>query len=317
MTYKHLSPAERYQIYALMKAGLNQTEIALILNRHRSTISRELDRNSGQKGYRPKQAQLLADHRAEGSRNAPKVADETLQVAAHFLRQEWSPEQVASVVPVSHETLYQYVYADKSRGGDLWRSLRCQKKKRKRYASGRDRRGQIPNRRSIHERPAEVETRQTVGHWEGDTIIGAGHQGAIVSIIERKSGLAVLAKVAHKTAAAVSQAIIDRLKPYAARVSTLTYDNGKEFADHARIDAELGSTGYFADPFASWQRGTNENTNGLVRQYIPKKRPLSTITDEELKMIEDKLNFRPRKRLGFRTPYQVFHESLNRVALRP
>ena len=182
---------------------------------------------------------------------------------------------------------------------------------------GRDRRGQIPNRRSIHDRPAEVETRQTVGHWEGDTIIGAGHQGAIVSIIERKSGLAVLAKVEHKTAAAVSQAIIDRLKPYAVRVSTLTYDNGKEFADHARIDAELGSTGYFADPFASWQRGTNENTNGLVRQYIPKKRPLSTITDEELKMIEDKLNFRPRKRLGFRTPYQVFHESLNRVALRP
>ena len=317
MTYKHLSPAERYQIYALMKAGLNQTEIALILNRHRSTISRELDRNSGQRGYRPNQAQLLADRRAEGSRNAPQVAAEIFQVAAHFLRQEWSPEQVSSVVPVSHETLYQYVYADKSRGGDLWRSLRCQKKKRKRYASGRDRRGQIPNRRSIHDRPAEVETRQTVGHWEGDTIIGAGHQGAIVSIIERKSGLAVLAKVEHKTAAAVSQAIIDRLKPYAVRVSTLTYDNGKEFADHARIDAELGSTGYFADPFASWQRGTNENTNGLVRQYIPKKRPLSTITDEELKMIEDKLNFRPRKRLGFRTPYQVFHESLNRVALRP
>jgi len=317
MTYKHLSPAERYQIYALMKAGLNQTEIALILNRHRSTISRELDRNSGQRGYRPNQAQLLADLRAEGSRNAPKVADETLQVAAHFLLQEWSPEQVSSVVPVSHETLYQYVYADKARGGDLWRSLRCQKKKRKRYASGRDRRGQIPNRRSIHERPAEVETRRTVGHWEGDTIIGAGHQGAIVSMIERKSGLAVLAKVEHKTAAAVSQAIIDRLKPFAARVATLTYDNGKEFADHARIDAELGSTGYFADPFASWQRGTNENTNGLVRQYIPKKRPLSTVTDEELKMIEDKLNFRPRKRLGFRTPYQVFHESLNRVALRP
>lgn len=317
MTYKHLSPAERYQIYALMKAGLNQTEIALILNRHRSTISRELDRNSGQRGYRPNQAQLLADRRAEGSRNAPQVAAETFQVAAHFLRQEWSPEQVSSVVPVSHETLYQYVYADKSRGGDLWRSLRCQKKKRKRYASGRDRRGQIPNRRSIHDRPAEVETRQTVGHWEGDTIIGAGHQGAIVSIIERKSGLAVLAKVEHKTAAAVSQAIIDRLKPYAVRVSTLTYDNGKEFADHARIDAELGSTGYFADPFASWQRGTNENTNGLVRQYIPKKRLLSTVTDEELKMIEDKLNFRPRKRLGFRTPYQVFHESLNRVALRP
>jgi len=301
----------------LMKAGHNQLEIAQILGRHRSTISREIDRNSGLKGYRPKQAQEFAMQRAEGSRNAPRVPKSTLQVAAYFLREDWSPEQVASVVPVSHETLYQYVYADKAQGGDLWRSLRCQKKKRKRYASGRDRRGQIPNRRSIHERPAEVETRQRVGHWEGDTIIGAGHQGAIVSMIERKSGLAVLAKVAHKTAAAVSHAIIDRLKPYAGRVTTLTYDNGKEFADHARIDAELGSTGYFADPFSSWQRGTNENTNGLVRQYIPKKRLLSTVTDEELKMIEDKLNFRPRKRLGFRTPHQVFHESLNRVALRP
>ncbi len=136
-------------------------------------------------------------------------------------------------------------------------------------------------------------------------------------MIERKSGLAVLAEVKHKTADAVSQAIIDRLKPFADVVETLAYDNGKEFAEHARIDAELGSTGYFADPFSSWQRGTNENTNGPVRQYIPKKRLLFAVTDEELKMIEDKLNYRPRKRLGFRTPHQVFHESMNRVVLRP
>ena len=316
MSYKHLSQNERYQIYALMKAGHNQLEIAQILGRHRSTISREVDRNSGLKGYRPKQAQELACQRAEGSRNAPRVPEATLQVAAYFLRQDWSPEQVAGLVPVSHETLYRFIYADKAQGGTLWRSLRCQKKKRKRYAGGRDRRGQMPNRRSIHDRPAAVETRSRVGHWEGDTVIGAAHKHAIVTVVERKSGFAVLSKVENKTSEAVSQAIIDRLKPYAARVITLTYDNGKEFADHARIDAELDSTGYFADPFASWQRGSNENFNGLLRQYIPKKRPLSTVTDAELKMIEDKLNFRPRKRLGFRTPYQVFHESLNRVALR-
>lgn len=206
------------------------------------------------------------------------MAAEILQIAPHFLRQEWSPEQISSVALVSHETLYQYVYADKARGGDLWRSLRFLKKKRNRYAGVRD-------PRSMHERPAEVEARQTLVHWESNTIFVAGHQCAILSMIERKSGLAVLAKVEHKTTAAVTQAINDRLKPFAARVDTLSYDNRKEFADHARIDIELGSTGHFADLFASWQRGTNENTNGLVRQYIPKKRLLSTVTDEELIMI--------------------------------
>lgn len=299
-----------------MKAGQTQTEIAQILGRHRSTISREIGRNSGLKGYRPKQAQEMCAQRSECSRNAPRVEPQLLQIAAHFLRLDWSPVQVTSKVPVSHETIYRFIYADKAQGGTLWHHLRCQKQRKKRYASGRDRRGQIPNRRSIHDRPQCVETRSQVGHWEGDTIIGAQHKGAIVSVVERTSGFTVLNKVEKKTAAAVSQAIIDRLKPYQARVRTLTYDNGKEFADHGRIDEALGSTGYFADPFASWQRGSNENLNGLVRQYIPKKRPLSTVTAEELQMIEDKLNFRPRKRLGFRTPHEVFHESLNRVALR-
>jgi transposase, IS30 family len=316
MTYKHLSQNERYQIYALLEAGHNQMQIAHILGRHRSTISREVSRNSGFVGYRPRLAQELSIRRSERSRNAPRVPEATLRIAAYFLRQDWSPEQVAGFVPVSHETLYRYIYTDKAQGGSLWRGLRCQKKKRKRYAGGRERRGQLPNRRSIHDRPASVETRSCVGHWEGDTVIGAAHKHAIVTVVERKSGFAVLAKVENKTSEAVSQAIINRLKPYVARVTTLTYDNGREFADHARIDDELNSTAYFADPFASWQRGSNENFNGLLRQYIPKKRPLSTVTDEELKMIEDKLNFRPRKRLGFKTPHQVFHESLNRVALR-
>jgi transposase, IS30 family len=158
MSYKHLSQNERYQIYALMKAGHNQLQIAQILGRHRSTISREVDRNSGSKGYRPKQAHETACQRAESSRIAPRVPEATLQVAAYFLRQDWSPEQVAGLVPVSHETIYRLIYVDKALGGTLWCSLRCQKKKRKRYAGGRDRRGQLPNRRSIHDRPAAVET---------------------------------------------------------------------------------------------------------------------------------------------------------------
>jgi len=172
------------------------------------------------------------------------------------------------------------------------------RRRRKRYGSGRDRRGQIPNRWPIGTRPAVVEARSRVGHWEGDTVIGAGHKQAIVSLVERKSGLAILAKVSNKTAELVSQAIIDRLSPMRDRVKTITFDNGKEFANHRVIDQALGSTAYFADPFASWQRGSNENLNGLLRQYIPKKRPLSTVTEKELNMIEHRLNSQPKKTTG-------------------
>jgi len=251
-----------------------------------------------------------------GSRNAKKVSVDTLKSAFDLVRQEWSPEQIAGTMNISHETVYRHVYADKDCGGKLFMHLRSQKKRRKRYASGRQRRGQIPNRRSIHERPAVVDLRLEVGHWEGDTVIGARHKQAIVTLVERKRGYAKLFKVSNKTAELVSAAMIESLKPFDGLVDTITLDNGKEFADHQRVDLELGSTIYFADPFASWQRGTNENFNGLLRQYIPKDRPLSTVTQEELKMIENKLNHRPRKRLGFKTPHEVFHESLNRVALR-
>jgi IS30 family transposase len=316
MTYTHLSQTERYQIYALMKAGQTQSEIAQILGRHKSTISREISRGCGRRGYRPRQAQNLSDERSQGSRNAREVDEQIVLEVRSLLALQWSPEQIASQLPISHETIYYKIYADKVKGGHLWRSLRCQKKRRKRYASGHDRRGQIPDRRSISERPDSIERRSHIGHWEGDTVIGAAHQHAIVTLVERKSGYAVVSKVNRKTSDQVSAAIVKRLKPLASRVKTITYDNGKEFAEHKFIDASLGSMSYFADPFASWQRGSNENYNGLLRQYIPKKRRLSTVTDEELKMIEDRLNHRPRKRLGFKTPHQVFHESLNRVALR-
>ena len=269
----------------------------------------------GAAGTAPEQAERLAQDRSVGSRNARRIEPDVLKAAFDRIAEQLSPEQVAAELPISHETLYQHIYADKAAGGALWRNLRCQKKRKKRYASGVERRGQIVGRRPIHERPANVELRRTVGHWEGDTVIGAGHKQAIVTLVERKSGYAVLMKVNHKTSELVSAAVIKKLEPIRDRVKTITFDDGKEFAEHARIDEALGSTTYFADPFSSWQRGSNENFNGLLRQYIPKKRPLSTVTDEELKMIERRLNNRPRKRLGFKTPNQVFHESLNRVAL--
>ena len=316
MTYKHLSQAERYQIHALMKAGHDQSQIAKLLDRHKSTISRELSRNTGSRGYRPKQACEMSADRAQHSRNAPTVEPWVREAACALLCIQWSPEQIASQLPISHETVYQHVYANKAQGGTLWKHLRCQKQKRKRYANGRDRRGQIPNRRPLSERPLHIEARRQVGHWECDTVIGASHKGAVVTMVERKSGYAVMAKVEKKTSELVSSAIVDKLQPMAARVKTLTFDNGKEFAGHAHIDQQLQSTAYFARPFASWERGSNENLNGLLRQYVPKKRAMSTVSDEEIRMIQNRLNNRPRKRLGFKTPAEVFHQSLKRVALR-
>jgi IS30 family transposase len=316
MNYTHLSQFERYQIYALLKAGHSLSEIATILGRHRSTIYREISRNSGLKSYRPRQAEMLASQRSERSRNAPKISRSLWQSVTELLEEKLSPEQISAQLGLSHETIYKHVYADKSLGGDLYRHLRCQKKRRKRYAGGRDRRGQIIGRRPISERPANIETRSQVGHWEGDTLIGKGHKHAIVSLVERKSGYAVLKKVSKKTSELVRSAIIKSLQPISEKVKTITFDNGLEFSQHAEIDKALKSKSYFADPFSSWQRGSNENLNGLVRQYIPKNRPLSTVTHDELAMIQDRLNNRPRKRLGFKTPNEVFQASFKSVALR-
>lgn len=314
--YKHLSREERYQIYSLMKAKHTPAQIARLLGRHRSTISREIERGHGQRGYRAEQACKKAQERSQGSRNAKRVQTWVWPEVAFYLGVQWSPEQIANKLPISHETVYQHVYADKANGGKLHQGLRSQKPRRKRHLCGRDRRGQIADRRPIGDRPAHIEARKQVGHWEGDTVIGAGHSQAVVTLVERKSGYAKIIKVANKTAELVSQAIEDALKPVSARVKTLTVDNGKEFAYHQKVDAVLNIQTFFADPYCSWQRGSNENFNGLLRQYIPKKRRMQTVTDEELAMIENRLNHRPRKRLGFKTPHEVFHASLNRVALR-
>jgi len=197
-----------------MKAGHDQTQITKLLDRHKSTINRELIRNTGSRGYRPKQACEFSAERAQNSRNAPNVEPWIREEACTLLRLQWSPEQISSKLPISHETLYQHVYADKAQGGALWKNLRCQKQKRKRYEGGRARRGQIPNRRPLSDRPLHIEDRHQVGHWECDTVIGASHKGAVVTMVERKSGYAVIAKVEHKTSERVSSAIVGNLKPF-------------------------------------------------------------------------------------------------------
>src|SRR6267143_501350 len=310
MNYKQLAREQRYQIYALKKAGQNQSQIALVVGCHKSTISRELRRNHGQKGYRPYQADELAfDRQCEAYRS--RIAWQTWQQVERLLRQQWSPEQIAGRLKlerqprVSHERIYLYVYADKRRGGTLHRHLRSQKKQRKRYG-GYIRRGQIPNRISIEQRPQIVASKGRFGDWEADTIVGARHQGGILSVVERKSKLTRLRKLESKRAAELKHTSIALLAPLAAKVHTITVDNGKEFCDHELIATGLQARIYFAHPYASWERGLNENTNGLVRQYFPKKYDFQRITDSDVERVEELLNNRPRKTLGYRTPYEVF-----------
>ena len=311
MNYTHLTQEERYQIYALKRAGHGQSEIADILNRSPSTISRELRRNGGERGYRPKQAHSLARERQAS--NARQIDEATWRIAQAKLREDWSPEQISHHVAISHETVYQRIYADKKAGGTLWRHLRCQKQRKKRYGKT-DRRGVIPNRQSIELRPLIVEERSRIGDWEADTIIGKNHKQAIVSLVERKSGFTLIRKVEHKTALAVSDVMTKLLRPHRSRVLTITSDNGREFAAHKTISKQLGASFYFAHPYASWERGTNENTNGLIRQYFPKNRDFTTITQREINMAMERLNNRPRKRLDYQTPSQLFFSS--RVALQ-
>jgi IS30 family transposase len=310
MNYTQLAREQRYQINILKKAGHNQTYIALLVGCHKSTISRELRRNRGQKGYRHHQAgELALDRQCEAYRS--RIAWQTWQLVERCLRQDWSPEQIAGWLKreqqptVSHEWIYLYVYANKRRGGTLHLHLRSQKKQRKRY-SGYIRRGQIPNRTSIDKRPKIVASKGRLGDWEADTIIGARHKGGILSAVERKSKLTRLRKLATKSATEMKDNTIELLAPLAAKVHTITVDNGKEFCEHELIAAGLQARIYFAHPYSSWERGLNENTNGLVRQYFPKKYAFSRISDSDLQRVEDLLNNRPRKTLGYRTPNEVF-----------
>jgi IS30 family transposase len=310
-TYTQLTQEQRYQIYALKKMGHNQTEIANCIGVDKSTISRELKRNQGQRGYRPKQAHHLAmSRRKKGQQH---IQARTWAIIDEKIGLDWSPEQISGwllkhhQIQVSHEWIYQYILRDKQAGGDLHKHLRCQKKRRKRYGS-RDRRGKLPNRRSIEERPEIVDQRHRIGDWEVDTMVGKGHHQAIVTLTERKSRLALLRKVDRRTAELVGDAVIGLLQPLVDYLHTITGDNGKEFAEHERIAQELDADFFFAHPYAAWERGANENMNGLVRQYIPKDRELDSVTNNELHQIMLKLNHRPRKCLDFMSPFEVFFE---------
>jgi IS30 family transposase len=312
-SYTQLTQAERYQIYVLRKAGHSPTEIAGMLGRCKSTVSRELTRNRGRRGYRPGQAQRLATARRK-ARDRRRIPAWVWQKIEALIRRDWSPEQIAGRlrleggIAVSHEWIYRRVYTDKRSGGDLHTHLRCRKMRRKRYGTY-DRRGRISGRISIDERPAIVESRRRIGDWEGDTVIGRAHLGALVTLVERKSAYTLIDRVDRKTAACVREAVVGRLAPHKERVHTITYDNGREFSEHARMAADLEAAVYFAHPYCSWERGVNENTNGLIRQYFPKHRDLTTVTGDELHHAMHRLNHRPRKNLEYQTPHEVFFQT--------
>jgi transposase, IS30 family len=323
MKYTHLSRDERYQIAALLLARKTPTQIAQQLKRNKSTISREIKRNGSSVFgcYRAHMACERAALRAPNSRNAKPVCPARLALALNYVRcEQWSPEQSAAKSGISHETLYRHIYADKAQGGDLWTHLRHKRRVRRHRARGHERRGRLPDIRPISQRPAHIEARARVGHFEIDSVVcgqrAGGKRGAIATMVERRTGYAVLALVHERTAYTMSRAMVKALQPMGRLLKTLTYDNGKEFALHAWVDEQLDTTGYFADPYSSWQRGTNENYNGLLRQYFPKGRNIETITVKELTLVQDKLNNRPRKRLRYKTPAQLLNKSLMRVALR-
>ena len=307
-TYTQLTYNQRYHIYTFLKAGFCQTEIAKAIGVHKSTISREIRRNRGKRGYRPKQAHQIAMGRQNKAKS--KIKAEEWRMIGKLIRLDWSPEQISDycrdnqIMHISHEWIYQYIYKDKKDGGSLWEHLRCRKKRRKRYGSY-EKRGQIPNRTSIEERPQVVRDRNRLGDWEADTIIGKGRKGAIVTLVDRKSRYLRMGLVSHRTKETVKEMIISLLDDFP--VHTITCDNGKEFTSHEAVAQALGAKVYFAHPYASWERGTNENTNGLIRQYIPKDTKFSELTHEDIAFVENRLNTRPRKCLSFTTPMVILN----------
>jgi IS30 family transposase len=310
--YNHVTQDIRSQIFALKATGNSLRKIAKFVYRDVSTISREIRRNTGERGYRYKQADAKATgRRIKASRNPKKLTQSLIVRIEQNLLEDWSPEQISGRlkllenIDISHESIYQHIWKDKRAGGSLYKHLRhCGKKYNKRSANMAGR-GCIPNRVDIAERPPIVEQKIRLGDWEGDTIIGANHKGAIISYVDRCSKFTVLKLVKRKTSDLVAQNTVEKLGSTNLPVLTITYDNGKEFADHAQIAKSLNARCFFARPYHSWERGLNEHTNGLVRQYLPKKTDFTRISDITVQNIAEKLNNRPRKALNYKTPAEV------------
>jgi transposase, IS30 family len=303
--HRHLCQSDRSTIQDLLKRGLNQSEIAEAIEVHPSTVSRELRRNTGQRGYRSKQAGHLATARKVTQRRRRKITGDVAQEVESRLRELHSPEQISGamakegLVAQSHETIYRYIVLDKKAGGALFAYLRINGTRRyRRRVKGP--RSKIPGRVDINQRPFSIESRRYFGDWEIDLVEGSKGTGFILSMVERKSRYSIFEKLGNKKAATVSDAMIRRLWPFKTR--SLTYDNGLEFAGHLEVGRELGAKGYFCTPYHSWEKGLVENHNGLLRQYYPKGSSFETINERSIAQVEEQINDRPRKLLEYASP---------------
>ena len=315
MMYRQITAAERYTLMVLQVQGCTPAAIARALGRHRSSITRELARNRTHHDgyYRPQLADWYARGRRSRSRRNTRFTAADWARVDTWLCEDWSPEQIAGwcarvrLLAISHETIYRHIWLDKQRGGTLHVHLRrANKPFRKRYGTY-DSRGRLAGKRPIASRPPGAEHRSRFGHWEGDTVLGHSQAGAcIVTMVERKSGYTAIGKVARRAGGEVNARLHRLIKRQPRRVRTITVDNGTEFHSYKALEQRVDTRFYFATPHHSWERGTNENTNGLIRQYLPKRASMEALTQQDCDRIATKLNRRPRKRLGYRTPEECY-----------
>ena len=307
-SYRRLREEDRQVIYRMSKAGKTQQQIAQALGLNQSTVSKEMARNRGQRGYRPNQAQRKASERQAAKRKRSRVIAGELEAEVRKrLKIKHSPEQISlrlkvEGTQVSHESIYQYIKEDKRQGGGLYKNLRINGKRRyrRRVKAGRTK---IPKRVDIEVRAEVVNQRARYGDWEADLIEGTQGSGYILSLYERKSRFGKLVKISTKSSEATTHALIGQLDGY--KVETITYDNGLEFSGHLEVSQALGAKSYFCKPYRSWEKGGVENYNGLVRQYLPKGTAFTDLTAERLEEIEEEINLRPRKTLDIKSPSEL------------
>lgn len=317
MKYRQVTTEERYTLSALRKQGLPVAQIAKVLGRHRSTVYREIKRNLSPRKwcYRPLEADSMTRGRRRRSRRNRHYSNDDFLLVRKLLRKNWSPEQIVGHIRrfklmkrrMSHETIYQYIWRDKAEGGTLWTHLRQSPKQRRKRYKAYDSRGRLANKRHITERPKSVETRKYKGHWEIDTVHGRGSSHCIVTLLERKTGYVMIGKMPDKSTASLNKKTISLIGRNPQDFKTITSDNGTEFHQYQKIETCCNTKFYFANPYHSWERGSNENVNGLIRQYLPKIESMAEITQQQCDQIADKLNSRPRKRYNYKTPEEMYY----------
>jgi IS30 family transposase len=315
MTYRQITYEERYTVGLLRRKRFSIAAIARVLGRHRSTVMRELRRNRANSDgmYRSELADWYARGRRSRSRRNSQFSPSDYRIIERFLKKKWSPEQIAGrlrfegTLSISHETIYRYVWNDKEAGGELYRYLRCSTKIRRKRHNSYDSRGRLAGKRHISERPSWVEKRASIGHWEVDTVVGTGSKDCVATLVERKTGFAMVGKLPDRSMLNMSKRLKSLVRRTASSFKTITADNGTEFHDYESVERSLPVKFYFATPYHSWERGSNENLNGLLRQYLPKRTSLQGLTQRRCNAIARQLNTRPRKRLGYRTPEECFH----------